>query len=635
MPIANIPLVRLGAASGTQRTVIDVETARTLREANLLVEESHRVRPRWFDGKFLAARDLTREQAYFLARQAGFARGLGAGVVEGLDVSAGSVGTDLRVASGFGYTSAGELVALTGDVRVSLAQLFTLQTLAQQLGTVRRPAPPLRNRTGVFVLGLRPLEFAANPVAAYPTSLDAQRVVEAGDIVEASALTLHYLRDAPADRMQALRGDLAREVFVQQAGPALPAEVLPIAVLALAGDQVLWIDVHLARRSAGQAHADVLGFGFAPRLLREAHLAQYRSQLADVMARPLGARPSAAAWFAALPPAGPMPAAAIDSRDFSQSWLPPGVTAELTLVPEDEIPVLVEESLTLPPLDLSLTAAEQASTSVAILVPVPREALAARVQALQQRAGGAIVRPLVAPATKLVARRTPSDMLKLLQTARLVRTGVVPLPLVDPADAAWAALLSTTDVLWYARRRSVALRPELEGVAVALRDDGPLPDAIVNTRFEALGAADRVGTLLDRSDSLARAEVVKLLSAEKFASPLLAQTALAQLEARVSAGKTLDQTAVAEVAAALNAPGVADGLATLEAARPDLVADAGTVAKLAASDQLVEVGRTLSRATGFEVQKLAGEIKLARGKLNLDRVLATRAGVVGGTVKPG
>ncbi|HQC94494.1 MAG TPA: hypothetical protein PK306_02160, partial [Aquabacterium sp.] len=631
MPIANIPLVRLGAASGTQRTVIDTETARTLREANLLVEESHRVRPRWFDGKFLAARDLTREQAYFLARQAGFARGLGAGVVEGLDVAAGSVGTELRVGAGFGTTSAGELVALTGEVRVSLAQLFTLQTLAQQLGTARRPAPPLRNRTGVFVLGLRPLEFAANPVAAYPTSLDAQRVVEAGDIVEASALTLHHLRDAPAERLQTLRGDLAREVFVQQAGPALPAEVLPIAVLALAGDQVLWIDTHLVRRRAGQAHADVLGFGFAPRLLREAHLAQYRSQLADVMARPLGARPSAAAWFAALPPAGPLPAAAIDARDFSQSWLPPGVSAELTLVPEDEIPVLVEESLTLPPIDLSLTAAEQASTSVAILVPVPREALAARVQALQQR----LTRPLVAPATKLVARRTPADTLKLLQTARLVRTGIVPVSTVDPADAAWAALLSTTEVLWYARRRSVALRPEQEGVAVVLRSDGPTPDAIVDSRFDALGVADRVSSLLDRSDSLARAEVVKLLAAEKFASPLLAQTALAQLEARVSANKTLDQAAVAEVAATLNAPGVADGLATLEAARPDLVADAGTVAKLAASEQLVEVGRTLSRATGFEAQKLADEIKLARGKLNLDRVLAVRAGVVGGTVKPG
>ena len=30
-----------------------------MRDARLLVDESHRVRPRYFDGKFLAARDLT------------------------------------------------------------------------------------------------------------------------------------------------------------------------------------------------------------------------------------------------------------------------------------------------------------------------------------------------------------------------------------------------------------------------------------------------------------------------------------------------------------------------------------------------------------------------------------------------
>ena len=67
----------------TNRTFISLESALRLREANLLVEESHRVRPRYFDGKFLAARDLTRDQAYFLARQSGFARALGSGVVEG------------------------------------------------------------------------------------------------------------------------------------------------------------------------------------------------------------------------------------------------------------------------------------------------------------------------------------------------------------------------------------------------------------------------------------------------------------------------------------------------------------------------------------------------------------------------
>ena len=55
-----------------------------LRARNLLIDESHRRRPRYFDGRFLAARDLTRDQAYFLARQAAYARALGPGVVEGL-----------------------------------------------------------------------------------------------------------------------------------------------------------------------------------------------------------------------------------------------------------------------------------------------------------------------------------------------------------------------------------------------------------------------------------------------------------------------------------------------------------------------------------------------------------------------
>jgi len=35
-----------------------------------LVIDSQRSRPYWFDGRFLAARDLQREQDYFLQRQA-------------------------------------------------------------------------------------------------------------------------------------------------------------------------------------------------------------------------------------------------------------------------------------------------------------------------------------------------------------------------------------------------------------------------------------------------------------------------------------------------------------------------------------------------------------------------------------
>ncbi|WP_457442277.1 hypothetical protein [Roseateles sp. P5_E4] len=619
MAIQKAPQVSFGAASGTQRTVVSVDTARALREANLMVEESHRVRPRWFDGKFLAARDLTREQSYFLARQAGFARALGAGVVEGLEVSQGSVATELQVSPGFGYTTAGELVALTGPVRVSLAQLFQLQTLAQQLsGKKKLLIPPLRNRTGIFVLGLRALEFSANPVSSYPTGLDAERTVEPGDIVEASALTLHYVADAPGDRADALRGELAREVFVQQAGPSLPAETLALALVALTGDTVRWIDVHLARRTAGQSHADVLGFGFAPRLLREAHLAQYQAQLDDVMKRPLGGRPSAAQFFSALPAAGPLPAAAVNTADFSQSWLPAGIAAELTLVPQDEIAMLVEESLTLPPIDLQLAAQAQASTFVSILVPVPREALAQRARELQQR----LTRALVVPATRLALRRSPAESLRLLENTRLVKTGLFPPPAItDPVDTAWASLVNAQTTLWYARRRNVSLRPEVEGVAVAVINEGPNPDNIIRERFKALGETERVDKLLARSDSLARAEAVKLLSATKFSEPLMAHAALAQLEAH----KTMDEAAVAEVATALNTPGVADGLAKLAAQRPDLLEDKEALHKLAGSEQLLDMGRTLSRSSGQEAQRLSADIKVpARGKANLDKVLAAR-----------
>lgn len=626
MAIQNIAIAGFGAKSGTQRTVVSIDTARALREANLLVEESHRVRPRWFDGKFLAARDLTREQAYFLARQAGFARALGPGVVEGLEVSAGTAATELQVSAGFGYTAAGELVALTGPVRVSLAQLFVLQTLSMQLSVSKKPAPPLRNRTGIFVLGLRALEFSANPVSAYPTSLDAERTVEPGDIVEASALTLHFVGDAPLERIDALRGELAREIFVQQGGPSLPAETLALALVALSGDQVRWIDMHLARRAAGQSHADVLGFGFAPRLLREAQLAQYQAHLDDVMRRPLGVRPSAAQFFSALPAAGPMPAAAVNTADFSQSWLPPGVQAELALVPGDEIAALVEASLTLPPIDLTLAADAQASTFVSILVPVPREALAAKARELQQQ----LTRAVTAPSTRLTAKRSPIDSLRLLEATRLAQAGLVAVTPVNTTDAAWASLVAAQTRLWYARRRNVSLRPEVEGVAVAVRDAGSNPDAIVAERFRALGALGRVEKLLARSDSIARAETVKLLSAQKFAEPLIAHAALAQLEAR----DTVDAGAVAEVAQALNTPGVADGLARLAAQRPDLVKDKDSLQKLATSEQLLDVSRTLARANSFEAQRIAADIKVpVRGKPNLARVLAARASP-GRTGKP-
>src|SRR4030095_5885285 len=212
-----------------------------LRARNLLIDESHRRRPRYFDGRFLAARDLTRDQAYFLARQAAYARALGPGVVEGLEVSRGARADGLRVTGGFGETPAGEIVSLSRAVEVSLADMPALQLLNARLRLDALKRPPLRNRTGIFAVGLRPLEFTANPIGAYPSGLDSERTVEAGDVVEAAALALFPLADAAPTTVDAVRRQLTRAAFVDRELPPIPAEILPLAIVALTRHHGRWI----------------------------------------------------------------------------------------------------------------------------------------------------------------------------------------------------------------------------------------------------------------------------------------------------------------------------------------------------------------------------------------------------------
>ena len=78
-----------------------------------LVIDSQRTRPYWFDGRFLAARDLEREQDYFLRRQADLGQAAGFGVMRGLWVdlppagSPSSQADTVIIRSGQGVTPAG------------------------------------------------------------------------------------------------------------------------------------------------------------------------------------------------------------------------------------------------------------------------------------------------------------------------------------------------------------------------------------------------------------------------------------------------------------------------------------------------------------------------------------------------
>lgn len=578
--------------------------ALALRERGLVSEDSHRRRPRYFDGRFLAARDLTREQAYFLARQAAYARALGPGVVEGLQVTRGARGDELRVSPGLGYTPAGELVSLQQGLTARLADMPALQALNTRLRQDRLRRPPLRNRSGVFALVLRPLEFTANPVGAYPQGLEGPRTVEPGDIVEASSLELVPLNEGSAAQLDAARRSLERLLFAEQGEPALPPEVLPLAVVALQGDQLRWIDEGLLRRQAGQAHADVLGFGFAPRGLREAHLAQYRARLAELAGR----RFAASECFDLLPPAGPLPAGVVEAGDFSQRFFPAGYETELSLLPEDELPALVERSLLLPPLDLTQPAA--ASVRLSLLIPVPR----AQLPALLAELSGQLTRRPPPRASLPPLKRLPAERLQALLNPFPLRVAFDPAAAVD---ATWRRLLAAAEGrLWYARLPNLPLHEAVLGRPVRLGTVEIDREELLNRRLRDFGQLTRFRELSAKADVFTRGELVNLLSAEALSSPLLMGDALSRLEA--AAPEKLDAASLAGAQAEINRPGAGAGLARLAELQPELLADKQTLGKLLADGRVAELDQQLASGNQAELQRVAEALKLASTGTRID-----------------
>lgn len=456
------------ASKGSRRQVIDQDERERLTASNTLFVDTRRRRPKYFDGRFLTARDLTRDQTYFLTRQADLGRSIGTGVVNGLMVEEGGTATSLHIEPGLGVTPSGELVSVPVRLTVDLADIPSAQHLNAALGLSLRPLDPARSRSGLFVLALRPVEFTANPIASYPTSITGPRSVEDGEIIEATAATLIPFPDeGDAGEWNLRRSRVAHQVFVERAMRGLPAGVLPLAMVAVDRNIVQWLDPFLVRRELGVSQGEVLGLGLGTKSLRYAQVQQYEAQLQDVLRDrgTRGQRFAAADHFLALPPVGHLPVAAIDLAEFSQIYFPPEIEVELSVIPDDEVPVLLDESLTLPPIDLRLGEGQQDSTSVLILVPVDRtkmDELKARLTTVR--------RSFKVAAPGLVAKRSP---LELLQGLRLPRVVLPPVSAANTQDSAWREAVqlaadAETGLLWYVRRRNLTISAESAGVAVPL-----------------------------------------------------------------------------------------------------------------------------------------------------------------------
>jgi hypothetical protein len=443
------------------RSIVD-----KLRQADLLVVDARRARSSYFDGRFLAARDLTRDQNYTLTRQADLSRAGGVGVIAGLGVSsAGNRG--LQIGAGQGITMAGELVSLAQDVVVSLDDVPELARLEATSGVQAAALPAPQTRTGLYVLAMRPIEYTTRQIVRYPTSVDGKRSLEPGDIVEAVALTLVPWRDdAPDPDPWRQRARVAYTLFVEQSTRGIPAETLPLAMLQLERGFVRWLDPWLVRREIGAEHSGVVGFGVVPRALREAHLVQYDQELREIVAQRQARgnlRFAASDYFDVLPPAGRLPAAAIEASDFTQFYFPEQTTVELSIVNDDEVTVLIEDSLLLPPIDVTGAAEDLDHTTIQILIPMAREA--------RRRLTLGELKRTVRTSQAALSRRLPGQILELLRARPPeLLDQIVPVDAGAPTEAAWRAALAGvgTQLLWYVRARTVeqgsyGLFPESSG----------------------------------------------------------------------------------------------------------------------------------------------------------------------------
>ncbi len=458
------------------REILSEADAKTLQEQGVLAMDPERALPLWFDGRYLTARDLNREQNYFLSRQTAIGKAIGRGVIEGLDVRIDSgvltEGSRLVISAGQGVAFDGAHIILPRDLDVNLADLAVQDAINAQLGLSMNPGASIRSRTGIFVLSLRAVEYTANQTASFPTHVTGERTTHMGDRIEAVAVTLtpYAPIDAPFDSAEA-RAMATQRIFQGQDAMGTPGHALPLAMLALRNGSVEWLDPYLARRDLVASRRDFLGMGLSQDQLRLSHFNQYQTALSDVVnfyiERGQPARFNAEQHFRVLPAAGPLPAACVDPGAQTQIFFPGEVEVELSIVPEDELPSLIDDSFELPPIDLTRPPSERDSLSVMVIAPLPRTVLRSQLKHL-----GALQRPLK-PISLL--GQGPQKPIDKLGTMRIALADVA--ASLENEDAttpdAWASVIrglssfgtggdGAAPMLWYIRRRTLRENADLE-----------------------------------------------------------------------------------------------------------------------------------------------------------------------------
>lgn len=628
--------------NNSARDTIDQNESRRLSENGTLIG-SEQSRPLYFDGRFLKAEDLISEQDYFLKRQATLNRANGFGVVRGLEVTEKprSARSEVVIAAGSGVTPGGESVVIETDLSVNLSDAARIAKYNAAMGVEEKTPDstnaedPGRFQTGVFILGLRLVEYRTGNVPSFPTSSSGLATgtvgTQKGEIVEATAVTLARYDDLGGRRM---RSRIARDIFSGKKIPEDPANMLPLAMIGLENNRIRWVDSFLVRRELGNIASGPLGLRTVPRALRFAHVQQYNQQLSEIS----GTRFSASSHFDILPAAGRVPNSAVNPENFSQTYFPAKVSVQLTAVPTDEVAALIEDSLALPPIDLNASDAELESLSLLLVIPMRRQALttfkrslAAATQAVAAsdltitpiptvstasfQSTTFFRKPLAISVPSAIAKRSPLEKLYALKRPKFTRLQPPTNPVDEQSvDSLWQQAVEGAEELWYVRQRNIPYQSEIVGTAVPLTGDDATVEREVNERIAELDLTNRFADLQNNAGVIARAEVVSLLGSPQInRSNLLLRSALKDLENDLENTPTAEPTetddspsteansvnraTVARVAERFGDPRLGEGISRLESVAPAIREDEAIVRTLADSGDVIaldKVARTLS-----------------------------------------
>ncbi|MEJ2321136.1 MAG: hypothetical protein P8Z31_02010 [Gammaproteobacteria bacterium] len=426
----------------TGREGVDGQINADKRHRDLVIDKE-RERSHYFDGKLLKARDLLRDQNYLDARLRQAGRAFGAGIIEGLETHLDDGW--ISVSEGSGITPSGLVIELRDH---TLRAPVNDAALRQELNRGRYGYL----NSGLYMVLLSWHEETSDAIAeVYPRKASVQPQAQPDSYQQGVRLEILPLqKGAPVNDELMARAQLAEEFLDYGAEfPGMPADSLPVGLLAVRNNLPLWLDSTLVRRDyrdEREAHA-----------ARLRHRRQYDDLLGDLVRERHGSNSfELNRYFRRIPAMGPLPKSFVDPVNQAFTGFPDHYELSLVPVREDDIPFLQTQTEHLPPIDLR----SRKSEKIQILVPLGESDYEKLVAALEGERAPAkslsISREAILSNTLSELSLTRTDT-AILPFERMISTRITPrlvADLIRIARPAWVTAFSKIrdrTGLWYMR----------------------------------------------------------------------------------------------------------------------------------------------------------------------------------------